>query len=430
MLNYKKNKKTACWMIAVEGIICIISIILIVCFFTNAMKREEPSTSAVQAGNEDSGKMMQHTIENLENNGTDTAALDLSGSWILDESYTVQSNNGIELQAIIGSSPTNSPSTLLLKPDGVIEFTLGGYKGEGRWQPDGDTGRYVADVLLSNDGGNVSLPLYDFRESPDSTLYLVLHYGDAVLFWSKMNQKSDIDTLNLIGSWILDESYTVQSNNGIELQAIIGKSPTNSPSTLLLKPDGVIEFTLGGYKGEGRWQPDGDTGRYVADVLLSNDGGNVSLPLYTFRESPNSTLYLVLDYGDAVLFWSKMNQKSDIDTLKWNKMWELWVEGQADSPYAELMTYQSEINNGGHNQYFTNVENTGDLQKEMMTLETVLPLRFKENLKKAYEAYLILEDKGEDEQAEETLEQCDDVFYKNEAELNHILKAYADKVKL
>lgn len=185
MENYKEKKKTAWWMIAVEGIICIICIILVVCFFTNGMKREEPSTSAVQAGNEDSGKMMQHTMENLENNGTDTAFLDLSGSWILDESYTVQSNNGIELQAIIGSSPTNSPSTLLLKPDGAIEFTLGGYKGEGRWQPDGDTGRYVADVLLSNDGGNVSLPLYDFRESPDSTLYLVLKYSNTLFFWTK-----------------------------------------------------------------------------------------------------------------------------------------------------------------------------------------------------------------------------------------------------
>lgn len=115
---------------------------------------------------------------------------------------------------------------------------------------------------------------------------------------------------------------------------------------------------------------------------------------------------------------------------KWNKMWELWVEGQADSPFAELMTYQSEINNGGHDQYFTNVENTGNLQKEMMVLETVLPSMLKENLKNAYEAYLILEGKREDARAEETLEQCDDVFYENEAELNHILKEYADKVKL
>ena len=41
--------------------------------------------------------------------------------------------------------------------------------------------------------------------------------------------------------------------------------------------------------------------------------------------------------------------------LKWNKMWELWAEGKAGSPYAELMTYQSEVNNGGHSQYFSNV---------------------------------------------------------------------------
>ena len=36
--------------------------------------------------------------------------------------------------------------------------------------------------------------------------------------------------------------------------------------------------------------------------------------------------------------------------LKWNKLWELWAEGHIDSPYSELMTYQSEINNGGHAQ--------------------------------------------------------------------------------
>ena len=115
---------------------------------------------------------------------------------------------------------------------------------------------------------------------------------------------------------------------------------------------------------------------------------------------------------------------------KWNKMWDLWVEGQVDSPYAELMTYQSEINNGGHDQYFTNVENTGDLQKEIMVLRNVLSPKLNENLKKAYEAYVILEEKDEDEQAEEALSQCDDVFYENEDEVNCILEEYADKVKL
>ena len=129
-------------------------------------------------------------------------------------------------------------------------------------------------------------------------------------------------------------------------------------------------------------------------------------------------------------FLKKKKVELTEEQKKWNKMWELWVEGQADSPYAELMTYQGEINNGGHSQYFTNVENTGDLQKEMTALQTVLPLKLKENLKKAYETYLELEAKKEDEQLEEVLNQCDSLFYENEEELNNILKAYANTVKL
>ena len=94
------------------------------------------------------------------------------------------------------------------------------------------------------------------------------------------------------------------------------------------------------------------------------------------------------------------------DQKKWNKMWELWIDGSADSPYAELMTYQGEINNGGHDQYFTNVENIGDLQKEMSVLETILSEKLKQNLQQAYQAYLVLEEKEDDEKAEETMEQC------------------------
>ena len=130
------------------------------------------------------------------------------------------------------------------------------------------------------------------------------------------------------------------------------------------------------------------------------------------------------------LFAKKKKVELTEAQLKWNKMWQLWAEGHADSPYAELMTYQSEINNGGHDQYFTNVENTGDLQKEIMVLRNVLSPKLNENLKKAYEAYVILEEKDEDEQAEEALSQCDDVFYENEDEVNCILEEYADKVKL
>lgn len=115
---------------------------------------------------------------------------------------------------------------------------------------------------------------------------------------------------------------------------------------------------------------------------------------------------------------------------KWNKMWELWAEGKAISPYAELMTYQGEINNGGHYQYFWNVENTNDLQKEMSILVNILPKKIISNLQKAYEAYVVLEEKEEDEKVEEILEQCDEFFYENEEEINRLLEEYAIKMEL
>ena len=118
------------------------------------------------------------------------------------------------------------------------------------------------------------------------------------------------------------------------------------------------------------------------------------------------------------------------EQLKWNKMWELWTEERVKSPYAELMNYQSEINNGGHSQYFCNVENVSDLQKEMSELQIILTPILRENLKKAYKAYLILEENEEDEKAEEILEQCDDIFYENEELINHLLEQYANELEI
>lgn len=128
--------------------------------------------------------------------------------------------------------------------------------------------------------------------------------------------------------------------------------------------------------------------------------------------------------------FKKKNAAFTQDQLKWNKLWELWTEGKTISPYAELMTYQSEINNGGHDQYFLNVGNTGDLQKELSVLEQILPRKLNANLNKAYKAYLVLEENEDDEKAYEALEKCDDVFYDNEEEINHLLEMYAAKIEL
>lgn len=111
-------------------------------------------------------------------------------------------------------------------------------------------------------------------------------------------------------------------------------------------------------------------------------------------------------------------------------MWDLWTDGNAESPYAELMTYQSEINNGGHSQYFCNVENNDDLSQVMSALENILSDNLIDNLHKAYKAHLILEENEDDEKAEEVIEQCDDVFFANEEEINKKLESYANTIQL
>ncbi len=109
----------------------------------------------------------------------------------------------------------------------------------------------------------------------------------------------------------------------------------------------------------------------------------------------------------------------------WNRMWDLWANGNADTPYAELMTYLSEVNDGGHVQYFFNVEKTGDLQKEMSVLEAILPENLTENLQKAHWAYTVFE---EDERAEEIMEQCENTFDENAEKINQLLEEYANSL--
>lgn len=124
-------------------------------------------------------------------------------------------------------------------------------------------------------------------------------------------------------------------------------------------------------------------------------------------------------------FLRKTKTELSEEQVQWNKMWALWAEGRADSPYAELMTYQSEVNNGGHDQYFSNIESSEKMQKQMATLETVLSAELQSNLRHARSAFQSLSEKEEDEEAEAALEQCDEIFREREDEINSILNAYA-----
>jgi hypothetical protein len=129
-------------------------------------------------------------------------------------------------------------------------------------------------------------------------------------------------------------------------------------------------------------------------------------------------------------FFQKKEEELTIEAQKWNKMWDLWVEEEADSPYAELMTYQSEVNNGGHMQFFDNVSNTDDLSKNMEVLYSILKGTLRENIEKAYNAFLAYDENDENDTISEIMDECDDVFYANENEIERILQEYADTIAL
>ena len=98
---------------------------------------------------------------------------------------------------------------------------------------------------------------------------------------------------------------------------------------------------------------------------------------------------------------------------KLDKMWDLWAINKLDLPCAKLMKYESEVNNGGHSQYFYNVANCGDLAAEVEAVLSMLPEPLRENLARGYAAFSEQDDIADDVN-DELFEECDDVFYEHE----------------
>ena len=98
---------------------------------------------------------------------------------------------------------------------------------------------------------------------------------------------------------------------------------------------------------------------------------------------------------------------------KLEKMWDLWAVDKLDLPCAKLMKYESEVNNGGHSQYFFNVANCGDLAAEVDAVLSMLPEPLRENLARGYAAFSEQDDISDDVN-DELFEECDDVFYEHE----------------
>ena len=130
-----------------------------------------------------------------------------------------------------------------------------------------------------------------------------------------------------------------------------------------------------------------------------------------------------------LLGWFRKEEELPVQDQKWNKMWDLWVEDRAEAPYAQLMEYDSEVNNGGHSQYFFNVANCGDVAAAAQILLTALPEPLLSNFQSGYEAFAAQKDICDDEN-DELFDQCDSVFYDNEQILLDMLAEYADTMKL
>ncbi len=123
------------------------------------------------------------------------------------------------------------------------------------------------------------------------------------------------------------------------------------------------------------------------------------------------------------------NSKLTEAEQKWNLMWDLWAEGKAISPYAQMMEYESEVNNGGHSQYFFNVANCGDLKQDVDILLTALPEPLCGNLKRGYDAFAALDEIDSDEN-DDLFDECDSVFYDHEQLLIEMLEEYAQTLTL
>ncbi len=125
------------------------------------------------------------------------------------------------------------------------------------------------------------------------------------------------------------------------------------------------------------------------------------------------------------LFKKKKTTLSE-DDKKWNKMWDMWCNGEVPSPYAELMEYQSQVNNGGHCQFFDNVSTHGVLDQVVTALYTVLDDTLSSTLKNAYNAYLNYEDNLD--VFDVPVCEFDKIFYEHEEKINNLLKEYSKTI--
>ena len=107
----------------------------------------------------------------------------------------------------------------------------------------------------------------------------------------------------------------------------------------------------------------------------------------------------------------------------------MWANHELKLPCAKLMTYESEVNNGGHSQYFFNTANCGNLAAEVEAVLPMLPEPLRENLSRGYVAFAAQKNISDDDN-DALCEECDDVFYDHEQLLIDILYEAAKSLTL
>lgn len=178
--NYKKP---ALWVIILAIIACAgVS----VCFLTDPKKDHDGLEEVIPDSmtvSEDTDMDENEVIPPAETELAENVP-GLSEHWILDTAYTEECNPGLSIEEMLGTTLNNGSTYLYLSGDGTIEYQMGNLTGKGSWQSDGDTGNYLAKLIISPEERNETVTFYEFRESPESRTYLVFDYEGYMLFWT------------------------------------------------------------------------------------------------------------------------------------------------------------------------------------------------------------------------------------------------------
>ena len=119
---------------------------------------------------------------------------------------------------------------------------------------------------------------------------------------------------------------------------------------------------------------------------------------------------------------------SDSDNL--DTLIDMWVDGKLEGPINDLLSYDGEVQNGGHLQFFENYND--NLYDMMISLKEILPSDFYNNLEKAYGEYkkagyeIDSVDDFVNVALEGTLDDADNFYYSNDKIINKILQDYAN----